>query len=486
MPPRPLRAVPDAPIGAVLYIRQSITDDDSISEEIQETAGRQYCERFGYHVVGKVVDLNRTGRSLRRRKVQEAIGYVERGEARIIVVWKWSRLSRNRRDFAITCDAIEVLGGRVESSTEPADTTTAIGRLNRGVLAEFAAFESDRIGEIIKEVQDNRVSRGLPGNGKPRFGYRNIDKRFAPDPDTGPILADMYARYIGGAGYSAIASWLNDLGVLTTYGGHWRHETVRSVLNSGFAAGLMQHRGQLVPGIHEPVITAEQWQRYLEVRDGRFVLPSRAKSSRYLLVGLIRCGACGDVMTARPDRYRHVWYRCKSRTLRRCTNGMVKLVEVEPLVFDWLHDLVDDIDAAAAVQARRDRKTQSARQRLAGLKRQIGELDKALTRLTVDRAKGLVPDQAYADARDEILTSRTRLVEDQAEAERSATVGPRLDVAEYRGLLKEWDTLPVEARRQALRRIIRRVRVWSHPRPCRVDVVPTWEDETVPSEKSGC
>lgn len=486
MPKRPLRVVADAPVGAVLYIRQSITrtkrdadgkkttELDTISPELQERAGREHCRQRGYHVEAIVPDLNRSGRTLKRRKVQEAIGFIERGEATVMVVWKWSRLARNRRDFAICCDKVETIGGRVESSTEPADTTTATGRLNRGILAEFAAFESDRVGEIIKEVQDNRVSQGLPGNGKARFGYLNVEKRFVPDPETHDVLAEMYTRYIGGTGYSGIAAWLNDRGILTTYGGHWRHETVRSVLNSGFGAGLMRHRGELVSGVHEAAITELVWEEYVQVRDGRFFLPSRAKSSRYLLVGLIRCGVCGDVMTARPDRYKHVWYRCKSRTLRSCPNGMVKLLEVESRVKTWLTDLTGDIDAATEIDARREQRTRTALDKATALGRKIRDVDKSLTQLTIDKARNLIPEQAYVAARDEIMQSRVRLVEETSEAERIAGVGPPGSVVEYLGLLREWDELPVEARREALRRLVTRVQVWSEPRPCRVRVIPTW------------
>jgi DNA invertase Pin-like site-specific DNA recombinase len=485
---RTLRAVAAGPPGAVLYIRQSITqvkkDDDghktsevdTVSPELQEHAGRAYAASKGYHVVAVITDLNRTGRTLKRRSVQEAIGHIERGEARVIIVWKWSRLARSRRDFAVTCDTIETLGGRVESSTEPADTTTATGRLNRGILAEFAAFESERVGEIIREVQDNRVRQGLPGNGKDRFGYRNINKRFEVDPDTGPALAHAYRAYIGGAGYTAIARWLNDHGHTTTYGSHFRHGTVRLMLDSGFGAGLMLHRGELVQGIHEPVITAQEWQRYIEARDRRTKLSPRAKASRYLLVGLIKCGVCGFALTVRPDRYGHFWYRCKARSEKGCTNPMVKLVNVEAAVFGWLQDLVDDIDAAAGTVRAQQERIQVGADRAAVLRRKIGEQDAALTRLTMDRARNpdLVPEHAYIAARDEFTAKRARLVEELDDLERSITPSPTVDVAEYRGLITEWPTIPLEARREALRRILQRVRVWG--RPLKVECVPTWAD----------
>ncbi|MEU7170395.1 recombinase family protein [Micromonospora tulbaghiae] len=488
MPRRPLLAAQAAatkPVRAVLYLRQSITrvkrdaqgnkttELDTISPEIQEHAGREYCARRGYHVVAVVTDLNRTGRTLARRKVQETIGYIERGEAEVIVLWKWSRLARNRRDFAVTCDYVEAkFGGRIESSTEPADTTTATGRLNRGILAEFAAFESDRVGEIIKEVHDNRARQGLPGSGRTRFGYRTVDKRFVVDPTTGPVLREAYLRYIGGAGFTAITRWLNDHGHQTTYGKPFRYQAVQLMLDSGFGAGYFTHRGELLRGIHEPVITAREWNAYLAAREGRSVMPSRAKASPHLLVGLVKCGKCLTALTARPDRQGHMWYRCKSRSERGCDNSMVRIADVEAAVYAWLEKFVGDIDAAVRTARAQQERWDVAEGQAKTLRQRIGEQDKALTRLTVDRARNLVPEDAYLMARDEIQATRDRLAGELEQVERQVQPIRRVDPSEYKGLLAEWPTIPVQARRDALRKLISRVRVWSPP--LRVEVDDTW------------
>ena len=59
------------------------------------------------------------------------------------------------------------------------------------MLVEFAAFESERIGDQWKEAHSRRVRNGLPATGKPRFGYRRAGEGFEPDPETGPLLAEM-------------------------------------------------------------------------------------------------------------------------------------------------------------------------------------------------------------------------------------------------------------------------------------------------------
>ncbi|MEB0303633.1 hypothetical protein, partial [Mucilaginibacter sp. 5C4] len=79
------------------------------------------------------------------------------------------------------------------------DTTNSSGRFARGILAELAAFESERAGEQWQETHRRRWRNGLPHSGRPRFGY-TYDKStfYSIDPETGPIVAEMYARYIAG------------------------------------------------------------------------------------------------------------------------------------------------------------------------------------------------------------------------------------------------------------------------------------------------
>lgn len=487
------RAQPGTPNpapGAILYIRQSITrrkkdaagratsELDTISPELQEHAGRTYCQERGYRVTAVIADLNRTGRTLARRRVQEAISLIQDGTANVIVVWKWSRLARSRRDFAITCAAVEDIGGRVESSTEPTDTTTAIGRLNRGMLAEIAAFESDRAGEIIKEIHDNRVSAGMPGNGRDRFGYRKIAGKFQVDPETGPILRAMYEQHIGGKSNAAICRWVNAQGIPTTYGYQWSAPSVRITLDSGFGAGLIRHRGQFHPGIHEPVITATQWNDYLAGRKARTRMPSRAKGSPYVLSSLVKCGICGKGLGSRPSsRGRAPRYYCLSRMDSSCPSMSVAIATIEAAVLDWLRDHLDRLDAFVANAPDAQPALREERDaRLLRLQRLVAEQHQALTKLTVDHARGLIPDDAYVAARDAISDSRDTYQASLDSLASVASAGPPPAVVQrYRSLIEDWDITTVESRRNALRELLQRVVVWrSADFPLRVEPVPTW------------
>ncbi|HEY2644565.1 MAG TPA: recombinase family protein, partial [Galbitalea sp.] len=153
-----------SPPRAILYLRQSTYREESISLELQEFEGRAYAARNGYEVVGVEGDPGISGRTWNRPAVQRVMKMIDDGDADVIVLWKWSRLSRSRLDWAVAADRVESAGGRIESATEPIDATTSTGRFARGMMTEFAAFESERIGDVWRESHARRIRNGLPAN----------------------------------------------------------------------------------------------------------------------------------------------------------------------------------------------------------------------------------------------------------------------------------------------------------------------------------
>ncbi len=270
----PRRAdAPGSPPRAVLYLRQSTYREESISLELQESAGREHCARHGYDLVEVLADPGVSGRTWRRPAVRRAMAMLEQHEADVVVLWRWSRPSRSRKDRALAADRADVAGGRIESATEPNDVTAA-GRFARGVMTELAAFESERIGEQWKDVHARRVGAGLPVSGGPRFGYRVVDGAFVPDPATAPVLAALYRRDLEGDGLVALTRRLRDAGHVSPYSGKpYTHRGVAPLLDAGFGAGVLQAHGEHVAGAHEAAVDEATWRRYRAERARRATVP---------------------------------------------------------------------------------------------------------------------------------------------------------------------------------------------------------------------
>jgi DNA invertase Pin-like site-specific DNA recombinase len=482
----------DQPPRAIAYVRVSTAREDMISPELQLTAIRDHCARAGYQLVETIQDLDLSGRFWKRRQVDRAIGMIESGDADVLVVWKWSRVSRNRLDWAVAVDRVESAGGKLDSATEPIDTTTSAGRLQRGMLAEFAAFESDRIGDVWREVHARRTKQGLPANGKPRFGYRVVDGIHRPDPDAGPVLAALYRRYIAGESVYALVSWLNSEGYRTAAGyskqgpSPWTQMTLRRCLDSGFGAGLILVRGEMRRGIHEPVIDEDTWAVYRAARISRRTL-RRSERSQYLLSGMMRCQhvledgtPCGSSMGGGQFGSSHApKFRClASAAERRHPGGYVMMRVAEAAVFDWLGVLAAEVDETSEkVQARSPGRARVKRDADV-IARELAVLDEQLVTLTMQVSRRIVPESAYVAARDQIDAERAALSGRHAQAMLSAD---RMDGGPVAAeLLRHWDVLSQEERRAILRTLIRYVEVVPGRPKSVATVVPAWVEEKTP------
>jgi site-specific DNA recombinase len=367
---------------------------------------------------------------------------LEAHQADVLVVWRWSRVTRNRLDWALAVARVEAAGGRLESATEGFDTSTATGRFARGMLAEFAAFESDRMGDIRREVRDRRVRMGLPPFGHEQFGYRKVNGRYLVDPRTGPILASLYERYIAGESFRDLATWLRRRRVATAKPrsdqARFSHPVLRYVMDTGFGAGLIVSEGERFPGAHEPVITQETWHAYL-ARRAAVGHPRRVQPDTFLLNGLVTC-TCGRPMTPQlqsvpPGRV----FRC---TDHRRGHGYRRISEarLQRLLYGWLLRLASDARQQTIV--RRDS------QRYA-----------AAAALEVRRLARRCADPGSRD---------------QLEAAQIASAW-RDPVAVATTLVENWDTLTPELARQLLRQLLTTITVRTGDTIVSITVRTAWK-----------
>lgn len=463
-----------------------------VSPEIQRTAITDYAEVRGYEIVAELEGLDESGsraRSAWWARLDQGVAMVEAGQVDIVVVWKFSRAARHRLKWATALDRIEQAGGQLESATEQIDASTAVGGLARGMLGEINVFEARRTGEGWKEAHANRVSKGKPASGKPKFGYvYDLEEQLhVPDPVTGPVLADLYRRYVAGESVYQLVRWLNSHGHRTTAGGVWSDRSLRRVLDSGFASGRFMAGGDskrgiaptLRDGVHQPLIDDDLWQAYQDARGIRRARPARSERSQYLLSGLVRCTRCeGPMVAGQYGQARRPKYRCKNGKESGpevCRGGYVMAPFVEAEVFAWLQDQAADVDRARDAAAAAGVRRTSVESEVKRLSRELTKAEQSLQRLFVNQAKDPVPDGVFKASRVELEEEHAGLTEALEAAQRDvrrAVVDPG---AVARGLMESWETRPVEHRREVLRSLIRAVWVTTGRPRAEVVVQPVWE-----------
>ena len=128
---------------AGLYARVSTNDQQTLP--MQSRAMREYAARRGWTIT---VQVREVGSGAARREAREKLlEAARRREIDVVLVWRLDRWGRSVTDLLATLQELEHLGVGFVSLTEALDLTTPAGRAMAGLLAVFAAFEREILGE---------------------------------------------------------------------------------------------------------------------------------------------------------------------------------------------------------------------------------------------------------------------------------------------------------------------------------------------------
>lgn len=140
------------------YARVSTRDQDLALQ-------RDALERAGVNVIfeEKASGTKRDGRV----ELQKVLSVLGDGDA--LVVTRLDRLGRSMRDLANIAHEIEQAGAHLKVIEQSVDTSTAAGRAFYGMLAVFAAFETDVRRERQLEGIAMAKRQGVYKGGQPRL-----------------------------------------------------------------------------------------------------------------------------------------------------------------------------------------------------------------------------------------------------------------------------------------------------------------------------
>lgn len=464
-PPRtPPSSKPLVPACAYIRVSKEKKDDaKGFSPEQQLHEIQQYAERHGYRIVKKVQDIDLTGRTFTDRRVGEVIEDIEAGAYKVVILWKWSRWGRNVRESLIHIAKVERAGGTVAAATEHFDATTSIGGFSRDLMLGIAELQSNQIGEGWKETQARRRRGGLTHSGGPRFGYtyiisetKGVPSRYDVDPVRAAMLVDAYRRYVeGSASMRAIAAGWNAAGILTTTGKRWGGATVRTTMDTGFAAGLIRERSQKpgngVPnsrtldafdvwhkGAHEPIIDTATWEAYVARRKRQSRTLPRLRVPNHAVSGLLFCELCGARLVAQysgKGRWRQ--WRCARDSFRHDPVG-VSHIRIMAAVDDWLAEQAQGDGEGVAREAAKHIKGTPPEDPDRPVK-ELAALKAKRQKLVDGWMTGRVDDESYDTQRlilaDQIEAADIRVTESDDRRNRGVKLPT---AAEFRGLRVEF------------------------------------------------
>jgi hypothetical protein len=245
----------------------------------------------------------------------------------------------------VMLEGVSILGRHdvgLVSITENLDYNTPHGKMATQMLGSVAEFFSEALSTHVKKGIGERARQGLHLGSIP-FGYESCwheskgerRLRCKPEhpggvhvqPEEGPAVRELFSRYASGmVTLATLAIWINDQGFRTRNtkklpdgnGGHatgprlFTNASVRNILHNPFYTGKVRHREELLPGVHEALVSEAVFQMVQDAmrrNSGRSRTLHPQPHREYLLKGIIHCAHCRMPMWAQTYVNGRRYYR---------------------------------------------------------------------------------------------------------------------------------------------------------------------------------
>jgi site-specific DNA recombinase len=418
---------------AVVYAAKSTEDKNlSIPEQLDDC--REMAEENGWEVVYEDKDEDfsaysgNRGPGLEAAKQRAIEAAQKTGAPVMLIAQAHDRFARGAGDEPGAPQSLGELWHEmrrrnvhlrtVEDDEEMRDeaSVAAVGRR--------AYIDSKRKSKSVKKGLRRRAEQKGKLCGGPRpYGYRwvteMIDNKRVSHLEQVPAEAEIVRRIFedtcNGVSQRALTRLLNQEGVPTVTGVLWGQASVRRVLANPLYMGQIRNAGKVYPGIHEPIISADLWDRAAEIRSSQ----ARSKGGRWpkgshlFTGGLLRC-QCGAAMLPRTDPNRrggkYEVYQCAGRLahgLDYCDQTPIDRALVDQAMMDELdRHYLDVEETRRRLEAKLAADTVIA---AATLTDADGEAQRAEARIArVQRAfqDGFLEAEDYASQRAQLLEER--------------------------------------------------------------------------------
>ena len=311
---------PSAPaenVRAVVYARYSSHGQTEQSIEGQLHDAYAWAEQQNVTIIGEDIDRALTGTKDNRPDFQRMIDDASKRQFQMVIVWKLDRFARNRYDSAIYKARLKKYGVRVVSVKENI-TDSPEGIILEGLLESMAEYYSANLSQNIRRGQRETIAKGLFCGGPIPFGYKLENKKLVADDKLLPAVRYIFEQYAQGVPKKDIIDTLTARGVRMKNGKPISNSSFARTISNTAYIGDFQYSGQIVPGLSEPLIDRELFDRVQKRIALNRRTPAKQKAAvDFLLTGKIWCGHCGATMAGDSGRSHtgdaHYYYACRNK-----------------------------------------------------------------------------------------------------------------------------------------------------------------------------
>jgi DNA invertase Pin-like site-specific DNA recombinase len=397
------------------YIRVSTAKQgEGVSLDQQRDAINTYAKTHGLSVAGWFEELESA--SKRGRPVfNKMLAELEQGRARGVIIHKIDRSARHLADWVWVGGLVE-RGVDVRFVHENIDLTSRGGRLTADMLAVIAADYSRNLRDEVKKGLYGRLKQGLYPWGAP-IGYLNRGKGKVKeiDPIAGPLVKLTFELYASGRfTLRSLRREMYDRGLRQPTGRALSLEGLSTLLNNPFYTGIIRIKrtGEFFDAHHTPLSGRTLFDR-VQTRL-RTKTHTKVLKHEFAFRRLLKCGGCGYALTG--ERHKgHTYYRCHQTTCR----GVSLREEEIVLRLRWFNELIrlspEDLgDMRDVVEEARGDAVASRAVETARIKREIGQCEDRLARLTDALLDGIVDKETFSLRKGRLLAEK-RTLQDRLE-----------------------------------------------------------------------
>ena len=201
---------------------------------------------------------------MERPALQRLLADIGEGLIDVVVVYKVDRLTRSLADFAKMVEVFDTRGVSFVAVTQQFNTTTSMGRLTLNVLLSFAQFERE-----VYRREDPRQDRCIEEEGDVdgRCASAGVRHQGAAAKRSGTSMNDTWSS----AAFGSSGRELNKQGIVSKVrvskkgnksgGCHFSRGALYELLANPIYVGEIRHKQERHPGLHEPILVRELWER---------------------------------------------------------------------------------------------------------------------------------------------------------------------------------------------------------------------------------
>ena len=323
---------------AVIYARYSSDSQREASIEGQLRDCKAYAEKNGITVVGTYIDRAYSAKTDDRPDFQRMIKDSAKKIFDVVLVWKLDRFARNRFDAVNYKYQLEKNGVHLVSAMEPISQGPE-GIMVESMLIGMAEYYSAELAlKVARGERENALQCKYNGGIVPLgFTIGKEDRLYHIDPETAPIVQEIFTRYANGEPAEKIAASLNERGLRTRTGKPFVKNSFFQIFRNRRYIGEYRYKDIVTPGGIPAIVDEDLFDRVQQRFEQNRIAHGRpAKEDvSYLLTTKLFCGKCGTLMGGESGTSHmgntYYYYKCGNAKRHGKAHCDLKAIRKEPL-----------------------------------------------------------------------------------------------------------------------------------------------------------